>query len=242
MSKPPHPLRRALSQRLLLPALLAAGIAAGCANDKPLVYSQEKFDTVSRHARSFGVPAAQTCEAARRALLSHGYLVQRSNAELVDGRKSFQPSVDTHVEIEFHVVCAPEGSGRSTVFVNALQDRYELKKTSNSASLGVGPVGSVSLPFGSSSDSLVKIASETIPSGDFYDRFFTLIEHQLAQIEETGEEPAEATLPPQSSASSQRDPEAQPQSRQQPQSPAPSSSQGQALQGGQPVAVAHPVK
>jgi hypothetical protein len=169
---------------LLLPVLLAALAAAGCASDRAAVYSHEKFDTLSRHARSFAVPAAQTCEAARRALLSHGYLVQRSNAELVDGRKSFQPSSDTHVEIEFHVVCAPEGSERSTVFVNALQDRYALKKTSNSASLGVGPVGSVSLPFGSSSDSLVKIASETIPSGDFYDRFFSLIEHQLAHIED----------------------------------------------------------
>jgi hypothetical protein len=230
--------------------LLVAGVVAGCASDKPLVYSQEKFDTVSRHARSFGVPAAQSCEAARRALLSHGYLVQRSNAELVDGRKSFQPSVDTHVEIEFHVVCAAEGSGRSTVFVNAIQDRYALKKTSNSASLGVGPVGSVSLPFGSSSDSLVKIASETIPSGDFYDRFFMLIEHQLAQIEDMDEDPAEAVLPRQSPPASQRDPGTQPQSRRQPGS-APSSGQAssshapgpeQALQDAQPVAVAHPVR
>ena len=200
MSKPSHPSRgRAAPRRfrLLLQILLAAGLVAGCASDKPLVYSQEKFDPVSRHARSFGEPAAHTCEAARRALLSHGYLVQRSTSELVDGRKSFQPSSDAHVEIEFHVVCVAEGAGRSTVFVNALQDRYALKKTSNSASLGVGPVGSVSLPFGSSSDSLVKIASETIPSGDFYDRFFALIEHQLAQIEDAGEDPAEALLPPQ---------------------------------------------
>ena len=61
--------------------------------------------------------------------------------------------------------------------------------------MGVGPVCSVSVPFGTSSDSLVKIASETIPSGEFYDRFFALIEHQLAQIEDAGEDPAEAVLP-----------------------------------------------
>jgi len=230
----------AVSRRvpLLLQMLLAAVAATGCASDKPLVYSQEKFDTVSRHARSFAVPAAQTCEAARRALLSHGYLVQRSSAELVDGRKSFQPAVDTHVEIEFHVVCASEGSERSTVFVNALQDRYALKKTSNSASLGVGPVGSVSLPFGSSSDSLVKIASETIPSGDFYDRFFSLIEHQLAQLEEDRGDPAEALLPaskPQ--AQSQQERLRQPQSRS-----APSSGSEAVSQGAEPVAVATPVK
>lgn len=182
---------------LLLAAVFTACLlSTACSTDKPLVYTAESFGTVSRHARSFSVPAAQTCEAARRALLSHGYLVQRSNAELVDGRKSFQPSADTHVEIEFHVVCAGEGAERSTVFVNALQDRYALKKTSNSASLGVGPVGSVSLPFGSSSDSLVKIASETILSGDFYDRFFALVEHQLAQVEvDLADDPANAVLP-----------------------------------------------
>jgi hypothetical protein len=172
-------------------AILLGSLAAGCSTHKPLVYSQEKFDSVTRHSRSFGMSAERTCEAARRALLSNGYQVQRPNPELVNGRKSFQPSGDTHVEIEFHVVCAAEGSQRSTVFVNALQDRYALKKTSNSASLGVGPVGSVSLPFGSSSDSLVKIASETIPSGDFYDRFFALIEDYLARsTDDAPDEPA----------------------------------------------------
>lgn len=188
-------------------ALLLGSVAAGCSTEKPLVYTQEKFDPVSRHSRAFAVSAAQSCEAARRSLLSHGYLVQRSNAELVDGRKSFQPSPDTHVEIEFHVVCAAEGPQRSTVFVNALQDRYALKRSSTSASLGVGPVGSVSLPFGSSSDALVKIASETIPSGDFYDRFFALIEHHLAQsAEDADDKPAGAGTTPDQSTPAQMSP------------------------------------
>jgi hypothetical protein len=176
--------------------ILVAALAGGCSTAKPGVYSLEKFDTVSPYSRGFGLAAAQTCEAARRALLSHGYLVQRLSGELVDGRKSFQPSPDVHVEIEFHVVCAAVGRERSTVFVNALQDRYALKKTSGSASLGVGPLGSVSLPFWSSSDSMVKIASETILAGDFYDRFFALIEHQLAQVEaDPTDDPAHAILP-----------------------------------------------
>jgi hypothetical protein len=62
------------------------------------------------------------------------------------------------------------------VFANALQDRYALKKTNNSASLGVGVLGSVSMPIGSSDDSMVKVASETVTSAKFYERFFTLIE------------------------------------------------------------------
>jgi hypothetical protein len=62
------------------------------------------------------------------------------------------------------------------VFANALQDRYALKKTNNSASLGVGVLGSVSMPIGSSDDSMVKVASETVSSAKFYERFFALVE------------------------------------------------------------------
>jgi hypothetical protein len=43
----------------------------------------------------------------------------------------------------------------------------------------VSAIGSLSLPVSSSDDSLVKVASETIPAGAFYDRFFGLIERYL---------------------------------------------------------------
>ena len=39
--------------------------------------------------------------------------------------------------------------------------------------------GSLSLPIGSSDDSMVKVASETIPAGIFYQRFFALVENYL---------------------------------------------------------------
>ncbi len=194
--------RRTCRLLWLVGAFLFCALAAGCATQNPLVYSQERFGSDSRHSRTFGVPAAQTCEASRRALLGNGYLVEGASSERVDGLKRFQPTVDTHVEIGFHVVCVSEGSERSTVFVNALQDRFALKKTSNSASLGVGPVGSVSLPFGSSSDSMVKIASETIPSGDFYDRFFALVEEYLAETSEEAVAPAPAAAGVQSAPAS----------------------------------------
>jgi hypothetical protein len=40
----------------------------------------------------------------------------------------------------------------------------------------VGVLGSVSMPIGSSDDSMVKVASETVSSPKFYERFFTLVE------------------------------------------------------------------
>ena len=70
------------------------------------------------------------------------------------------------------------------MFANALQDRYALKKVNNSASLGVGVLGSVSMPIGSTDDSMVKVASETVSSPQFYDRFFTLVEAFLPKPKE----------------------------------------------------------
>ena len=153
----------------------------GCvatAPQKVVAYEPEEFDSTTTHTRVYAATEAQTCEAARRALLSQGYLVTTATPELVAARKSFQPESEVHVEFEFRVVCAHEGqSGRSTIaFASAQQDRYSLKKTNTSASLGVGVLGSLSLPVSASSDALVKVASETITDPRFYDRFFALID------------------------------------------------------------------
>ena len=52
--------------------------------------------------------------------------------------------------------------------------------------MGVGALGSVSLPFGSNDDSLVKVASSTVQDGGFYGRFFQRLQQYL---------PAGAALP-----------------------------------------------
>jgi hypothetical protein len=157
---------------------LVLGAAAGCSSKKAAIYEHENFDDSGTFSRNYPVTDAQTCEAARRALLSQGYIITSSDPKLVSGHKSFQQTGETHMEISFSVVCADDGSEghHATVFANALQDRYALKKTNNSASLGVGVLGSVSMPIGSSDDSMVKVASETVSSAKFYERFFALVE------------------------------------------------------------------
>ncbi len=141
----------------------------------------EEFLSSAAYTQSFPGTERQTCEAARRALLSQGYVIGEAGESSVRGRKYFQPEADVHVQIEFHVTCAPnnQGSNSTTAFANAVRDRYTLRKSSNSASLGVGALGSISLPFGSSDDALVKVASETIPSKQFYGQFFDLLERYL---------------------------------------------------------------
>jgi hypothetical protein len=189
-------------------ALLAgAALLAGCANGGRAKLEPEAFGSTTTHSRNFESAPAFTCEAARRALLSQGFVIIAADGERVNGRKYFQPESEMHVQLEFHAVCAPDGRGgkHTIAFVNALQDRYALKKSNNSASLGVGAFGSLSLPFTSSEDSLVKVASETITSAPFYERFFKLLERYLeadAPIAETRDEPAIAPVLPAASAAS----------------------------------------
>ncbi len=173
--------------RRLLPVLLsAAATLAGCSMgsaQKLSVYQREGFSNTEAYARLFDASAAATCEAARRALLSQGYLISTLRPDSVSASKSFQPEGEVHVQITFHVACLPEGpSGRvATAFVSAIQDRYTLKKSSNSASVGVNAIGSLSIPLGASGDSLVKVGSETIPAGTFYDRFFGLMNRFVSE-------------------------------------------------------------
>jgi len=184
------PFSRAASAALSM-SLLVAG--CGVTSPRRVSYEPEEFDSTTTHTRTYAATEGQTCEAARRALLSQGYMITAATQELVTGRKSFQPDAEVHVEVEFRVVCAREASGlkRSTIaFASALQDRYGVKKVNNSASVGVGAIGSLSLPFSSSDDAMVKVASQTLTDDRFYDRFFSLIDRFLPET--TDEPPAEA--------------------------------------------------
>jgi hypothetical protein len=184
-------------------ALLSALLLAGCGSSgRRVTYEPEEFGSTTTHTRNYEATEAQTCEAARRALLSQGYMITAANADLVTGRKSFQPAAEVHVEVEFRVVCALEGgrgskaankASKSTVaFATALQDRYGIKKVNNSASVGVGAIGSLSLPFSASDDAMVKVASETLTDERFYDRFFALLDRFLEGPESEAEVPDEA--------------------------------------------------
>jgi hypothetical protein len=53
--------------------------------------------------------------------------------------------------------------------------------------LGLGGIGSVSLPFASTSEALVKVGRETIASEKFYDSFFDLVRRYLADDTSRGE-------------------------------------------------------
>ena len=176
--------------------LLVLAALAGCAwqpgangRVQHSVYQHERFQADETFSRLFDAAVPDTCEAARRALLSQGYVINASRTDAISGSKRFQPEGEVHMEIGFTVVCVPEGtSGRlSTAYVSAQQDRYVIKKVANNTSLGVGALGSISVPLSSSEESLVKVGSETIPAGQFYDRYFALMQRLLSDMRESGD-------------------------------------------------------
>lgn len=166
------------SSLILLAAL--TGAVAGCSSPKP-AYEKEDFTQNDTYSRSVAASSAAACDAGRRALLSQGYLIDRFESARVTGHKNFQAEDGQHTQISFNIECAADGASneRSTVFATAVQDRYSIKRTANSASVGVSVLGQVSMPFGASDDSLVKTASQTVARPKFYDGFFQLLQRFL---------------------------------------------------------------
>lgn len=166
---------------LALALAACTGLGRGAGKHESMPKVEEKFGSAATYSRLFDATPAQTCEAARRALLSQGYLVNKLDREGVEGQKSFQPQSDRHVQMQIRVTCVSESSDGqlSMGFVSALQDSFALKMASNSASLGVSMLGTVSVPVAAGHDSMIKIGSETVTSDAFYDSFFDLMRRFL---------------------------------------------------------------
>ncbi|NYF36451.1 DUF2242 domain-containing protein [Stenotrophomonas sp. JAI102] len=175
----------------LLAVFAALTACGGRAADSTLI--RESFDSGDTYSRTVPGPPAQACEAARRTLLSQGYAIARAGDDAVEGNKNFQPKDEEHEQLVLRISCAPRGD-QALVFVSAVQDRYALKKSPTSASVGVGALGSVSLPFGSNDDSLVKVASSTVQDATFYRRFFERLQQYLPAA--AVPEPPPAAAPP----------------------------------------------
>ena len=187
---------RASRLSLSLLAVASTLVLAGCggrAADNSLL--RESFDSGDTFSRTVDGRPAEACEAARRTLLSQGYAIARADDGQVEGNKNFQVREDDHEQLVLRISCAPRGSEQALVFVSAVQDRYALKKSPTSASVGVGALGSVSLPFGSNDDSLVKVASSTITDSDFYRRFFDRLHQYLPAAAAAKPTPAPAPQP-----------------------------------------------
>lgn len=162
--------------------LLASVVLLAACAPTPTIDERDSFTQANTYSHSFaGTSSQAACEAGRRALLGQGYIIDKAEPNQVSGHKNYQDQKNDnqHGQILFNVNCTASGSGQATVYANALRELYTMKRSSNSASVGLSVLGSVSMPLGASDDSLVKTSSETISRGVFYEGFFQQLEQNL---------------------------------------------------------------
>jgi len=183
----------ALRAGLLAPVMLLAACKATPTIDERDSFTQTQKSTYSH---SFPGSSQAACEAGRRSLLGQGYIIDKAEPNRVSGHKNYQDKENDnqHAQIVFNVDCAPSGDGSAIVYASALRELYTMKKSSNSASVGLSVLGAVSMPVGASDDSLVKTSSETISRGAFYEGFFDQVSQNLASAKaaiDSGTTPAQ---------------------------------------------------
>lgn len=198
MHLPPlHPISTRYSLLAGRAGLLASVVLLAACAPTPTIDERDSFTQENTYSHSFaGTSSQAACEAGRRALLGQGYIIDKAEPNQVSGHKNYQDQKNDnqHGQILFNVNCTASGSGQATVYANALRELYTMKRSSNSASVGLSVLGSVSMPLGASDDSLVKTSSETISRGVFYDGFFQQLEQNLTSAKaaiDSGTTPAQ---------------------------------------------------
>ena len=161
--------------KLLAVSCLLA-VLGGCGTAP--VYKKEAFSQESPFQLVVTQDPQEACHAAQLTLLSQGYRIEKTEALTLVAQKHFQPDDEVNATIEFFVTCKPYDGG-ATVFANAVETTYELKKTASSTGFSVAGAGSITMPWTKGADSLVKVAGATISDKKFYQRFFDLLSKYL---------------------------------------------------------------
>lgn len=157
--------------------LLACALLAACATPAP-VHLVERFDPQSPFQHFFRTSREASCEAGHRALLSQGYVVEQPRPDMLQGTKFFQPDVERSTTLHVSLVCTTAGGG-AVIYANAREQRFALKAGGSSAGLSVAGLGSISLPWGTANENLVKIGEVTVSDPEFYARFFSLVDLEI---------------------------------------------------------------
>jgi hypothetical protein len=157
-------------------AFLFGLMVNGCGSTPPShVYQSETFSTETPFQYYSSREPDGACEVGKRALLSQGYQIDGAQPLSIRGEKYFQPRPEQATKLTITLVCLPSSLG-AVVYANALETLYELKsRASSGAGVSVAGMGSLSLPWGTDKDVLVKIGDITVTAPDFYRRLFELI-------------------------------------------------------------------
>jgi len=120
------------------------------------------------------------CWSVKRALLSQGYMLDRSSEPgVLTGTRDYQPEKKVNVTLHLQTTCADNRNGTSIVFATAEREESKLQKMKQSTSAGIGPA-TITMPAGSAKV-LGIVRRETIVDPNFYNSFFVLVEGFVAQ-------------------------------------------------------------
>lgn len=184
-------------RRCLVPLTVAAAVvASGCASRKHDV-ARDSIRTDAPFSQTFAGSGDAVCWSVKRAMLSQGYMLDRSSDNgVLTGSRDFQPDSKLNVTVHMQTTCADNRDGTSIVFVTAMREDSRLQKMKQSTSMGVGPA-TLTMPSGSA-QVLGTVRRETIHDPDFYKRFFAIVQGLVDQERvserraETAAQPAEA--------------------------------------------------
>ena len=120
------------------------------------------------------------CWSVKRALLSQGYMLERSSEPgVLTGTRDYQPEQKVNITLHLQATCADNRDGTSIIFATAEREESKLQKMKQSTSAGIGPA-TITMPAGSAKV-LGVVRRETIVDPNFYNSFFVLVEGYVAQ-------------------------------------------------------------
>jgi hypothetical protein len=157
---------------------VASFAIAGCASKHDV--AQGPFTGAAPFSRSIAGPGDSVCWSVKRALLSQGYMLERSTEPgVLTGSRDYQPKDKLNVTVHLQTTCADNHDGTSMVFATAEREENKLQKMKQTTSAGIGPA-TLTMPAGSAKV-LGTVRRETIADPTFYNSFFTLVQNYVAQ-------------------------------------------------------------
>jgi Uncharacterized protein conserved in bacteria (DUF2242) len=159
-------------------ALLATVMVAGCASKHDV--ARGPFYASAPFSKTIAGSGDVVCWSVKRAILSQGYMLERSSEPgVLTGTRDYQPSDKLNVTVHLQTTCADNRNGSSIVFVTAEREESKLQKMKQTTSAGIGPA-TITMPSGSAKV-LGTVRRETIQDANFYNSFFALVQGYVAQ-------------------------------------------------------------
>lgn len=166
---------------------------SGCASKKHDI-ARDSIRADAPFSKTFAGSGDTVCWSVKRAMLSQGYMLERSaDNGVLTGSRDFQPEPKLNVTVHMQTTCADNRDGTSVVFVTAMREDSQLQKMKQSTSVGVGPA-TLTMPSGSA-QVLGTVRRETIHDPAFYTRFFGVVQSladQEAVTQRRADDPGQA--------------------------------------------------